>query len=456
MSENMRADDLQFVWHPFHQAAVYKEKQLIAVGGEGPYVIDEQGKKYLDAISGLWNLNLGYSEHRIASAVYEQLKRMPFTSLIVFSHEPSIRLAKCLAERAPGDLDTVFFTSGGSEGVETAIKLARHTALVRGESIRQKIFALRGSYHGMSYGALSVTGITQDRWQFGSLLPEIVHLASPQSFYRINGNNSSEALADMCVAEVERALAFHEPRTVAAMIVEPVMGVGGMIPPPFDYLRRLRKLCDENGILLIFDEVASGYGRTGALFAADRFGVTPDMLVLAKGMSAGYVPMGAVIVSRALSDLCQTDPSSAFMHGFTYGGSPAGCVAALTCLEIIESEGLLEKVRDDGEFMLSALKDALARFPHVQNIRGVGLMLGLDLIDPSQQQPANPALGARIIKIARERGVIVRTTYGGSTFNFAPPFICSRDELTRIVETFSSAVEEAVGEVLPRGAATSA
>ncbi|MBE9179340.1 aspartate aminotransferase family protein [Oculatella sp. LEGE 06141] len=436
---DLYSDDLAHVWHPFQQATTYRQRQLIAVNGEGPYVIDHQGRRYLDAISGLWNLNLGYSEQRVIKAITQQLEAMPFTSLIVFSHEPSIRLAKALAERSPGDLNTVFFTSGGSEGIETALKLSRHIAYLQGEPLRHNILALRGAYHGMSYGALSVTGVPDDRWQFGALLPGVHHIRSPQ------GLPNSENSTNQCIADLIRTLEFLNPKTVCALIIEPVMGAGGMVPPPPGYLSKIQEICNRNGIILIFDEVTAGMGRTGCLFAADLYEVLPDIIVLAKGLSAGYYPLGAVLVKQEFFELCEKNSDNVFMHGFTYGGSPAACAAGLAYLEVVESDKLLNKVRADGRYLLHQMQQALAKYNFIKDIRGVGLMIAVALEDPKHpNQPLPRSIGNKVQQVARENGLIIRSTYGGSTFNFAPPFICTQDELDKIAQIFSHALGEVV------------
>lgn len=440
-NSSLQQDDLHHVWHPFHQASTYQDIQFLAVAGEGPYLIDDSGRRYLDAISGLWAVSLGYSDQRVINAIIEQLKKLPALSLIVGSHEPSIKLAAKLARLAPGRLNVVFFTSGGSEGVETAIKLARHVAMVRKEPSRRKILALQGAYHGMSYGALSATGITADRWQFGVLLPEIVHCASPYTLLRSGRVRDS----DEVIKEVERTLDFHGPDTFAAILVEPVIGVGGMIPPPPGYLRALRELCSNYSILLVFDEVVTGCGRTGEWFAADKFHVIPDMIVLAKGLTSGYIPLGAVLIDETIFEICETDPSASFMHGFTFGGSPAACSAALACLEVIEDHSLLEKVVSDGAFFLEQFQAVARALPCVREIRGIGLMLAVDFWDPSGPNGfVSPEFGKIVRRVARDNGVIVRPTYGGTTFNFAPPFICTHDELRRIAAATGDGVEAAL------------
>jgi putrescine---pyruvate transaminase len=448
MEESIKEDDLKYVWHPFHQSKVYRDTQLLAVSGEGPYLIDDKGVRLLDAISSLWSVTLGYSESRISESICRQLQRLPALSLIVGSHEPAVQLARELSSRAPGQLKHVFFTSGGSEATETAIKLARHTALVRGESLRQNILAFRGSYHGMSYGALSATGVTEDRWQFGTLLPNFVHVTSPQSLLRTGEDPCSQLVAQRCLVEIERALSFHDPRTFAAILLEPVMGVGGMIPLGATILNNVRQICDQHGILLIFDEVATGCGRTGTFFAAQEVGVVPDMMLLAKALSSGYLPIGAVLISQAIFDVCESSPTAAFMHGFTFGGSPAACAAAQAVLKIIDEDALLPKVKADGDLLLGAFRNAFRNERYVRNIRGVGLMLAFDVFDPQKDtEPAQRELGVAARRIARERGIIIRSTYGGYTFNFAPPFICNKQELESIAEVSHYAIKRAATEL---------
>ena len=445
-TSSLQQADLDHVWHPFHLASSYTETQFLAVAGEGPYLIDEAGRRYLDAISGLWTVSLGYSEHRIIDAIHEQLKKLPSLSLIVGSHEPSIKLPTHLAKLAPGRLNVAFFTSGGSESVETAIKLARHVATVRNQPARRKILALQGAYHGMSYGALSATGVTVDRWQFGALLPEIVHCASPQTMLR-SGRSISES--EDCIAEVERALDFHGPDTFAAVLVEPVMGVGGMIPPPQGYLQALRELCNQFGILLVFDEVATGCGRTGEWFAASKFQVVPDMIVLAKGLTSGYLPLGAVLIDEAIFDACE-NASSPFMHGFTFGGNPSACAAALACLEAIECDGLLQKVASDGDYLAQQFRSAARELSCIRQVRAVGLMLAVDFCDPVDPGKfVHPEFGKIVQRVARQNGVIIRPTYGGTTFNFAPPFICTPDQLNHIVAATRDGIEAALRGKIP-------
>lgn len=442
-TSSLQKTDLEHVWHPFHQCRSYSDIQLLAVAGEGPYLIDETGNRYLDAIAGLWAVSLGYSDERVIRAIHEQLQKLPSLSLIVGSHEPSIKLAAKLAQVTPGRLNIAFFTSGGSEGVETAIKLARHVATVRRQPARRKILALEGAYHGMSYGALSATGVTADRWQFGALLPEIVHCASPHTMLR-SGHPLSET--DPVIREVERALDFHGPDTFAAILVEPVMGVGGMIPPPPRYLQALRELCDQYSILLVFDEVATGCGRTGEWFAANTFQVTPDMIVLAKGLTSGYLPLGVVMIDEAIFQICESAPAP-FMHGFTFGGCPAACAAAFACLEAIEHDGLLQKVVSDGTYLLEQFQAAARELSCIRNVRGVGLMLAVDFCDPADcNRFVPPEFGKIVQRVARQNGVIIRPTYGGTTFNFAPPFICTRDELKHIVEATRAGAEAALQE----------
>lgn len=436
--EILLASDLETVWHPFQPISHYATNQIVLTRGDGAYLFDSAGRKYLDSVSGLWNMNLGYSEARIVEAITAQLSTLPFASLFSASHEPAINLAQRLGEQAPEDLNTLLFATGGAEAIETAIKLARHIAALSGEVHRRKIIALRDSYHGTSYGALSITGISGDRWQFGALLPEVAHVRSPR------GLPLDQDTTRLCLDDLKAVLAFEMPSTIAAIVIEPVMGVAGMIPQPPGYLAELRQLCDRYGILLIFDEVSCGCGRTGRFFAADRFGVTPDMIVMSKALSGGYFPLAAVLARRKYLDLCAHAPGGAFMHGYTYGGAPAGCAAALCYLDILKNSGLVEEVDRNGAYFLSLLKERLAGQDHVTGVHGIGLAASARVIDPESGTSLPAAIGSSIVRYGRERGVLLRSSYDGATFNFMPPFICTRLQLEEIVEVFSCAIKACI------------
>ncbi|MGH8896090.1 MAG: aspartate aminotransferase family protein [Egibacteraceae bacterium] len=437
---DLKATDLTRVWHPFQQASVYNSRQLIVCSGEGPYIFDDEGRRYLDGISGLWNVCLGYSESRVTDAVYEQLNAMPFTSLIVFSHEPAVLLAERLAEIAPPGLDTVFFTSGGSEGIETALKLIRHVNVVRGCPCRQKVVSLHGAYHGMAYGALSVTGFGLDKAPFVLETPGAVQVPSLYTALLERREPSPQEAFD----QVHRCIDILDPSTVGAVVVEPVMGVAGMLPHRREFLSALSDYCQDADIFLIFDEVATGLGRTGRMLAADLYGIRPDIIVLAKGITSGYAPLGAVLIDRHLFDICQDgSPEAGFMHGFTYGGHPASCAAALATIAVIESDGLLEKVTDDGSRLAQRLREALPAAATTP-VRQTGLMLAFDLLDPAKGRFALPEMGAAVVAEARRRGVILRTTYGGFTFNLAPPFVCTSADLDLLAEVTADATKAVV------------
>lgn len=437
---DLEATDLTHVWHPFQQAPVYSSRQLIVHGGEGPYIIDKEGRRYLDGISGLWNVCLGYSEPRVTDAMYEQLSTMPFTSLIVFSHEPAMLLAERLAEIAPAGLDTVFFTCGGSEGIETAIKLVRHVNVVRDYPCKQKIVSLHGAYHGMAYGALSVTGFGLDKAPFVLEAPGAVQAPSLYTALLERRETSPQEAFD----QVRRCIEVLGSSTVGAVVIEPVMGVAGMLPHGREFLRALGSYCQDADIFLIFDEVATGLGRTGRMLAADLYGIRPDIIVLAKGITSGYAPLGAVLIDRHLFDVCQDGPpEAAFMHGFTYGGHPASCAAALATIKVIESDGLLEKVTNDGSRLAQRLREALPASATTP-VRQTGLMLAFDLLDSTKGRFASPERGAAVVAEARRRGVILRTTYGGFTFNLAPPFVCTDTDLDLLAKATADAVKAVV------------
>jgi adenosylmethionine-8-amino-7-oxononanoate aminotransferase len=430
--------DLQNLWHPFKRSSTYAQDPLLLVRGEGSNVYDVSGRKYFDAISGLWAVNYGYSERRIIEAIGRQLMTLPAGSLIAYSNEPAARLARVLASRLPDRLSSLFFTSGGSEAIETALKLARHYMLVTGLPKKQHVIALRRAYHGMSYGALSLTGITEDRTQFGVLPSAVYHVPPP--FHFMGPEVEFERAQARALEEFDRALAFLDPLAVAAVILEPVMGVAGMRSNGQIFLQGVRERCTQHNILFIADEVVSGFGRTGSLFAFEHFGVEPDMAIFAKGITGGYAPLGAVAIASPIQAACEATADGTFMHGFTFGGSPPACAAALSCLDVLDSDQLLSRVKSAGQYLLRSLSGVSAGGV-VRDIRGVGLMVAFDMVHPRTGAPMPPEFGAAVRREAASRGQILRPTYGGYSINLAPPFISTNDELDALVQ----AVDDSVG-----------
>jgi adenosylmethionine-8-amino-7-oxononanoate aminotransferase len=402
--------DRAHIVHP-HAVVGRAGDPIVWARGEGARLWDVEGNEYVDGTCGLWQCAVGHGRAELADAAATQMRKLEFyASFWDFSNEPSIRLAARLAELAPAGLDHVFFTNGGSEGVETAIKLVRLAWNARDEPGRTTIISRKAAYHGVGSASLSATGIPPLKEGFGPLAPGFVHLSTP----------TRSVSADELVGELEATIDELGAETIAAMIGEPVLGVGGMIPPPADYWPRVQEVLRAHGILLVLDEIVTAYGRTGHWFAAERYGLDPDVIVTAKALTSGYVPMGAVLIhDRVLAMLEGTQ----LRHGFTYNGHPVGAAVALANLAIIEEERLLERAVEIGDRMLAGLRPAEG-FDGVAEVRGVGAMLGIEL---DADRDAGPVADA-----VRAKGVIVRAS--GQKIVMSPPLVIEHGQADRIVE----------------------
>lgn len=403
--------DNRHVIHP-HQVVGRAKPPVVFVEGEGARIRDEDGNWYIDGTCGLWVCAIGHGRAELAEAARAQMETLEYyASFWEFTNPPAIELAARLAELAPGALQRVFFTNGGSEGTETAIKLARMAWRAQGQPERTVIISRKMGYHGVSYGALHATGIPPLREGWGPLPADFVHVDVP---YPLHGTTTEQL-----VAQLEATIAEVGPGRVAAFIGEPVIGVGGMIPPHDDYWPAIAAVLRRHGILFICDEVVTGFGRTGRWFGADHWGgLEPDLMVTAKGLTSGYFPLGAVLLTDAVADMLE---GQALRHGFTYNGHPTGCAVALENLAIIEREGLVERAALLGEHLLAGLLE-LERLPAVAQARGFGLMAGLEL----NVQDATE-LSDRI----RRRGVIVRAT--GQKLVMSPPLVIEREQIDTIL-----------------------
>jgi PLP-dependent transaminase len=407
---SLSALDRAHIIHP-HAVVGRPAEPLVWARGEGARLWDVDGREYVDGTCGLWQCAVGHGRAELAEAAAAQMRTLEFyASFWDFSNEPSIRLAARLAELSPPGLDRVFFTNGGSEGIETAIKLVRLAWEAHGEPDRDVILSRKSAYHGVGSASLAATGIAPLKEGFGPLPPGFVHLSTP----------TSSTSADDLVAELEQTIADNGAERIAAFIGEPVLGVGGMIPPPADYWPRVQEILRRHRILLVLDEVVTGYGRTGHWFAAHRYGLDPDVIVTAKALTSGYVPMGAVLVHDRVVELLE---GRAFRHGFTYNGHPVGAAVALANLAIIEREGLLARALTIGERLLEGLKPA-EELAAVAEVRGVGAMLGVELAGDRDAEPV--AAGAR------REGVIVRAS--GQKIVLSPPLVLAPEQGDRIVE----------------------
>jgi adenosylmethionine-8-amino-7-oxononanoate aminotransferase len=407
--------DERHVIHP-HATVGRPKPPVVFVRGEGARLWDENGNEYIDGTCGLWVCPVGHGRRELADAARRQMETLEYyASFWDFANEPSIRLAARLAKLSPPGLDRVFFTNGGSEGTETALKLARLAWHAHEQPERTVVLTRKLAYHGVSYGSLAATGIPPLREGFGPLPGEFVFLSAPFPY--------SGTTTDELVDELERAIEDVGAERVAAFIGEPVIGVGGMIPPHDDYWPRVEAVLRRHGILFILDEVVTGYGRTGTWFAAEHWGgLRPDMIVTAKALTSGYFPLGAVLIGDRVVEMLEGRP---FRHGFTYNGHPTGCAVALENLAIIEREGLLERARELGDQLRDGLT-SLEELPAVGEARVFGLLGGLELLVEDAGE-----LSDRI----REAGVIVRAT--GQKLVMSPPFTIERADVDRIVEVLA-------------------
>jgi putrescine aminotransferase len=417
--------------------------RLVFEAGEGCTVRDAGGRSYLDALSGLWNVNIGWGRPELAAAAAEQMRKLPFESAYSgFAHRPGIALAERLAELTPGDLEATFFASGGGEANDTAYKLARLYWHLRGEPRRVKIVSRYRDYHGLTYAATSATGLPNFWKDVGPLAEGFLHAPAPDP-YRFTGTGSA---AEHHLRELERVIEEAGAETVAAVLVEPVQGAGGLIVPPPGYLRGVRELCHRLGLLLIADEVITGFGRTGSWFAGHTFDFTPDLLVFAKGVTSGYLPLSGVVMTRPVLEVLRS-LGGTLPHAFTYSGHPVACAVALRNLEIMEQEDLVQRSREQGAKLLQALR-GLDRHELVGDVRGVGLMCGVEIVrDRATKESYDAATGAgrQVVQGLLERGVITRVCVG-DVIGLAPPFVITDAEIEHIV----TALDESLAAVSAR------
>ena len=437
--------DQEYLVHPvsnLHQLREYGP--LVLCRGEDVFVWDTDGKRYIDAFAGLWNVNVGYGRREIAAAMWEQADALAYApTFFGLASPPPIELAAKLATMFPHPLHHFHFTSGGAESNETAIKIARYYWHLKGKPEKVKIISRLMGYHGIAMGALAATGIPA-YWQgFGPRTPGFLHLTAPYSYRNAEGLDEA-AFVDRLVQELEETIEREGADTIAAMIGEPVMGAGGLVVPPDAYWPRMADVLRRHDILLIFDEVICGFGRTGTMFGMEQYGVVPDLASFAKGITSGYVPLGGVAISDAIFDTL-SEPDQMFMHGFTYSGHPVACAAALRNLQIIEEERLPENAGRAGADLLARLRELLDR-PYVGDVRGKGLMMMVEVVqDKATKAKFDPAadVAGRLTAATRKRGIIVRCSNDGMTL--APPLTLREPEITAIAAAVADALEEVLG-----------
>jgi beta-alanine--pyruvate transaminase len=431
--------ELDTFWMPFTANRQFKANPRLLARAKGMFYTTDDGREILDGVAGLWCVNAGHARREITEAVTKQLETMEFAPAFQMGHPIAFELANRLAKIAPPGLDRIFFTNSGSESVDTALKIAIAYHRARGAGQKTRLIGREKGYHGVGFGGMSVGGMVNNRKFFGSsMLPGVDHLPHTLD---IGHNAFTRGLPQwgMHLAnELERLVALHDASTIAAVIVEPISGSAGVVLPPAGYLKRLREICDKHDILLIFDEVITGFGRIGKPFAAQAFDVTPDLMTTAKGLTNGAIPMGAVFSQRKIYDAFMQGPETSIelFHGYTYSAHPVACAAALATQDVYAKEGLLSRAASLSGAWENAVH-SLRGLPHVIDIRNYGLIGAVEM-EPRQGKPG--ARGFDVFLKCFERGIMVRQT--GDTIAMSPPLIIEQKQIERLVETLTAVIRE--------------
>jgi len=421
-------NSLHEFWMPFTANRQFKKAPRLLVGAKDMHYTSHDGRSILDGTAGLWCVNAGHCRPKINEAIARQAATMDFAPGFQMAHPLAFELASRVSAMLPDGLDHVFFSNSGSEAVDTALKIALAYHRVRGEGQRTRFIGRERGYHGVGFGGISVGGIGNNRKHYGPLLPGVDHLPHTHDIARNAFSRGQPQHGAELADALERILALHDPSTVAAVIVEPMAGSTGVLIPPVGYLEKLKEICTKHGILLIFDEVISGFGRLGAPFAVDLFGIVPDILTLAKGITNATVPMGATVASTAIHDAFMTGPEGAleFFHGYTYSGHVLACAAALATLDVYDEEGLFARAADLSQYFEDAAH-SLKGLPNVIDVRNLGMVAGIELA------PRPGAVGARAYDVfvaCYNAGLLTRVT--GDIIAISPPLIAGREHVDEI------------------------
>jgi beta-alanine--pyruvate transaminase len=435
----MAKNSLDAYWMPFTANRQFKQAPRLLERAEGMFFWTPDGRQILDGIAGLWCVNAGHARPKIVQAIQEQAAQMDFAPPFNMGHPKAFELAERLVELTPPGMNKVFYTNSGSESVETALKMAIAYHRARGEGARTRLIGRERGYHGVNFGGISVGGMVANRKMFGSLLAGVDHIRHTHDPGRNAFSKGQPLHGEEFADDLERLVALHDASTIAAVIVEPVAGSTGVLLPPQGYLQRLRQICDKHGILLIFDEVITGFGRLGSPFAATHFGVTPDLMTVAKGLTNGAVPMGAVFAKQFIHDVFMQGPEHLieFFHGYTYSAHPLACAAALGTLDTYAEENLLTRAARMAPTFESAVH-SLSGLPNVIDVRNIGLVGGIELA-PIAGEPGKRAFS--VFLDCWEKGLLVRTT--GDTVALSPPLIIENQHIDQIVGTLADAIKRA-------------
>ncbi|THE13279.1 aspartate aminotransferase family protein [Bacillus timonensis] len=435
--EDLLTKDKDYVWHsmkPYNPNST-----LVIQKAEGSWLTDHNGKRYLDGMSGLWCVNVGYGRTELADAAHEQLKEMPYYPL-THSHEPAIKLAEKLNEML-GDEYVIFFSNSGSEANETAFKLARQYHQQKGEHSRYKFISRYRAYHGNSMGSLAATGQAQRKYKYEPLAPGFLHVAPPD-LYRSDEKVDAKASELQSVKDIDRVMTWELSETIAGVIMEPIITGGGVIVPPDQYMAGVKEVCEKHGALLIVDEVICGFGRTGKAFGFMNYGVKPDIITMAKGITSAYLPLSATAVKKEMYEAFKgSEEYDYFRHVNTFGGNPAACALALKNLEIMENEKLFERSQDLGIRLKDGLTAALADHPYVGDVRGKGLLIGIELVkDKQTKEPLEADQVNKVIAGCLRKGLIIGkngATVAGynNVLTLSPPLTISEEDLEFVQRT---------------------
>lgn len=446
--------DRRFVMHPFTDLAQHERvgPQVLIVAGEGVHLINERGERYIDAMAGLWCVNAGYGRTEIAQAMATQAKTLPYCHAFssMSSDKPAI-LAASLIASAPVPMSKIFFGTSGSDANDTQVKLVWYYNNARGKPAKKKIIARHRGYHGVTVMSGGLTGLPGLHAGFDLPLPTVRHTTAPRKLWEGHGLSDSEFTVKL-VEDLERLIEFEGADTVGAFIAEPIMGAGGVIAPPAGYFDAIQQVLTRHDILLIADEVICGFGRLGHMFGSTAFGMKPDLITVAKGLTSAYFPLSACMVSekvwRVLAQGGET--YGAFGHGYTYSSHPVGAATALANLALLERDGLYEQARNHGAYLQDRLRAAFADHPMVGEVRGMALIGAVEFVrERSTPVAFDPALkvAPRVVKAAMDRGVIGRALPNADTIAFSPPFIISKAEIDTVVCAFRDAADEVMGEL---------
>jgi len=426
--------DRRYLVHPLHHPDDHRQP-LIVIEGRGAMLHDADGREYIDGLSGLWNVNVGHGRAELADAASAQMRRIAFASAYIgATNEPAVRLAEKIVGHAYANSAAVYFTTAGAESNESSFKFARYYWKIKDKPEKTKIISRIHAYHGVTLAAMSATGMAAYHKMFGPLVPGFIQVQPPYAYRWAGNEEPGIGAADA----IEKAILAEGPETVAAVIAEPVMGAGGVIVPPPSYFPRLREICDRYEVLLIADEVITGFGRTGRWFALGHWGIEPDLVSFAKGVTSGYLPLGGVVASKGVHEAIESAPADRkFMHAATYSGHPVCCAVGLRNVEIIESEGLVARAAEMGRRLLAGLEE-LRDLPIVGDVRGLGMMCGVELVTNRDTKTPALGIGARITREALARGLLPRIRPGsldppvGDTICLSPPLMTPTETLDSI------------------------